>query len=158
MTFSFGPVRYLFIASSEKCFLNISLSIQMIYFSLSAYFYIVLVSICLFLLKYFPKTAVLSLILTSFGVFSYRSITDRKLSAGLQEDLVSYTSRRLLEIEQHQQRKAIPKPLRKVEDNPEKREVAGDERWKGGETEGYTPETYQFRSVKYVLITGSALS
>lgn len=95
------------------------------------------------------KRAVCVMAVLLFMTFSFGpvSITDRKLSAGLQEDLVSYTSRRLLEIEPHQQRQAVPKPLRKAEDKPEKREVAGDERWKGGEAEGYTPETYQFRNV-----------
>uniref|UniRef100_A0A3B3TU14 Activating transcription factor 6 beta n=1 Tax=Poecilia latipinna TaxID=48699 RepID=A0A3B3TU14_9TELE len=88
--------------------------------------------------------AVLLFITFSFGPVS---ITDRKLSAGLQEDLVSYTGRRLLEMEQQQERQADPQPLQKVEDKPEKPESGGDERWKGGEAERYAPESYQFRNL-----------
>lgn len=58
---------------------------------------------------------------------------------------MSYTGRRLLEIEQQQDRQADPQPLQKIEDKPEKPESGGDERWKGGEAERYAPESYQFR-------------
>ena len=63
------------------------------------------------------------------------SITDRKLS-GLQDSVVSYTGRRLLEIEQQQQQRAdaAPPPSR-VEDRTETEEDAGEE----------AAETYQFR-------------
>ncbi|MEQ2212567.1 hypothetical protein XENOCAPTIV_001516 [Xenoophorus captivus] len=89
--------------------------------------------------------AVLLFMTFSFGPVRY-PITDRKLSAGLQEDLVSYTGRRLLEMEQQQQqRQAVPQPLRKVEDKAEKKEARGDEQWKRGEAEGYAPESFQFR-------------
>lgn len=69
------------------------------------------------------------------------SITDRKLATGLHEDVVSFTGRRLLEIEQRQQ--AAP-PTNKVEDKTETEEDGGDERWKRAE-EKYAAESYQFR-------------
>jgi len=80
-------------------------------------------------------------VLTHFALHLY-SITDRKLSTGLQEDVVSYTGRRLLEMEQQE---AAAQPLGKVEDKTETEEDGGDERWKRGETEKYSPESYQFR-------------
>ncbi|XP_027892537.1 cyclic AMP-dependent transcription factor ATF-6 beta isoform X2 [Xiphophorus couchianus] len=95
------------------------------------------------------KRAVCVMAVLLFMTFSFGpvSITDRKLSASLQEDLVSYTGRRLLEIEQQQDRQADPQPLQKIEDKPEKPESGGDERWKGGEAERYAPESYQFRNL-----------
>lgn len=70
------------------------------------------------------------------------SITDRKLS-GLQDSVVSYTGRRLLEIEQQQQQQqqrreaeAAP-PASRVEDRTETEEEGGDD----------APESYPFRSV-----------
>lgn len=72
----------------------------------------------------------------------HHSITDRKLATGLHEDVVSFTGRRLLEIEQHQQ---APPPLtNKVEDKTETEEDGGDERWKRAEAK-YAAEPYQFR-------------
>ncbi|XP_005804780.1 cyclic AMP-dependent transcription factor ATF-6 beta isoform X2 [Xiphophorus maculatus] len=95
------------------------------------------------------KRAVCVMAVLLFMTFSFGpvSITDRKLSASLQEDLVSYTGRRLLEIEQQPDRQADPQPLQKIEDKPEKPESGGDERWKGGEAERYAPESYQFRNL-----------
>lgn len=56
--------------------------------------------------------------------------------------MVSFTGRRLLEIEQHQQ---APPPLtNKVEDKTETEEDGGDERWKRAEAK-YAAEPYQFR-------------
>lgn len=72
----------------------------------------------------------------------HHSITDRKLATGLQEDVVSFTGRRLLEIEQRQQ-EAAPS-TNKVEDKTETEEDVGDERWKRAE-EKYAAESYQFR-------------
>lgn len=74
-------------------------------------------------------------------MFGCCSITDRKLSEALQEDEMSYTGRRLLEIEQ--QLKAAPQPHVRVEDKAEAEEDGGDERWRRGQVEGY--ESDQFR-------------
>lgn len=74
-------------------------------------------------------------------MFGCCSITDRKLSEALQEDEMSYTGRRLLEIEQ--QLKAAPQPHVRVEDKGEAEEDGGDERWRRGQVEGY--ESDQFR-------------
>lgn len=72
-----------------------------------------------------------------------RSITDRKLS-DLQEGVVSYTGRRLLEMEQQhqqQQQEAAAPPPSRVEDRTETEEEGGDE----------APESYQFRWVHQVF-------
>lgn len=69
------------------------------------------------------------------------SITDRKLSTGLQEDVVSYTGRHLLEIEQQQ---AAAQATSRAEDKVDAEEDAGDERWKR-ESERYAAESDQFR-------------
>lgn len=60
------------------------------------------------------------------------SIRDRKLT-GLQEGMVSYTGRHLLEIEEQQEEMVAAAPHR--EDRTETEEEAGDD----------APESYQFR-------------
>lgn len=64
------------------------------------------------------------------------SITDRRMS-DLQEGVVSYTGRRLLEIEQQQlqQQEAAAPPPSRVEDRTEMEEEGGEE----------APDSYQFR-------------
>ncbi|XP_042071447.1 cyclic AMP-dependent transcription factor ATF-6 beta [Haplochromis burtoni] len=96
------------------------------------------------------KRAVCVMVVLLFMTFSFGpvSITDRKLATGLHEDVVSFTGRRLLEIEQHQQ---APPPLtNKVEDKMETEEDGGDERWKRAEAK-YAAEPYQFRNLSDVF-------
>lgn len=65
------------------------------------------------------------------------SITDRRMS-DLQDGVVSYTGRRLLEIEQQQpqqQQEAVAPPPSRVEDRTETEEEGGEE----------APDSYQFR-------------
>ncbi|XP_030596661.1 cyclic AMP-dependent transcription factor ATF-6 beta [Archocentrus centrarchus] len=96
------------------------------------------------------KRAVCVMVILLFMTFSFGpvSITDRKLSTGLQEDTMSYIGRRLLEIEQQQQQ-AAPSTS-KVVDKTETEEDGGDEQWKRAE-ERDAPESYQFRNLSDVF-------
>ncbi|KAM4631400.1 cyclic AMP-dependent transcription factor ATF-6 beta isoform 1-T1 [Polymixia lowei] len=89
--------------------------------------------------------AVLLFMTFSFGPVS---ITDRKLPTGLQEGVVSYTGRRILEIQPHQQ---APQPLSREEDRTDADEDGGEYRWKRTETEREAAESYQFRNLSDVF-------
>lgn len=65
------------------------------------------------------------------------SITDRRMS-DLQEGVVSYTGRRLLEIEQQQLQDTAAPPPSRAEDRTEAEEEGGEE----------APDSYQFRCVQ----------
>uniref|UniRef100_A0A8C6M9L9 Activating transcription factor 6 beta n=1 Tax=Nothobranchius furzeri TaxID=105023 RepID=A0A8C6M9L9_NOTFU len=90
------------------------------------------------------KRAVCVMAVLLFMTFSFGpvSITDRKLSVGLQEDVVPFSGRRLLEVKQQQ---VLDEPLSKAEDKTE--EDGGDERWKREDVERYSPESLQFRNL-----------
>uniref|UniRef100_A0A1A8QM55 Activating transcription factor 6 beta n=1 Tax=Nothobranchius pienaari TaxID=704102 RepID=A0A1A8QM55_9TELE len=90
------------------------------------------------------KRAVCVMAVLLFMTFSFGpvSITDRKLSVGLQEDVVPFSGRRLLEVKQQQ---VVDEPLGKAEDKTE--EDGGDEQWKREDVERYSPESLQFRNL-----------
>ncbi|XP_029918931.1 cyclic AMP-dependent transcription factor ATF-6 beta isoform X2 [Myripristis murdjan] len=94
------------------------------------------------------KRAVCVMAVLLFMTFSFGpvSITDRKLHDGV----VSYTGRRLLEIEQQQQQHRPPPPPSREEDKTETEEDAGEDRWKR-DVERDATEAYHFRNLSDVF-------
>ncbi|XP_041664733.1 cyclic AMP-dependent transcription factor ATF-6 beta [Cheilinus undulatus] len=90
------------------------------------------------------KRAVCVMAILLFMTFSFGpvSITDRKLT-GLQDDVVSFTGRRLQQIkeQQQQQQEAAAPPLSRAEERTEMEEEAGEE----------AAETFQFRNLSDVF-------
>ncbi|KAL0962342.1 hypothetical protein UPYG_G00338850 [Umbra pygmaea] len=91
------------------------------------------------------KRAVCVMAVLLFVTFSFGpvSIIDRKMETGLQEEVVPQTRRHLLEFEAAQE-------LNRVEDRTDPEEE-GEERWKSGEVERDSADSYQFRNLSDVF-------
>uniref|UniRef100_A0A3B3SQB0 Activating transcription factor 6 beta n=1 Tax=Paramormyrops kingsleyae TaxID=1676925 RepID=A0A3B3SQB0_9TELE len=98
------------------------------------------------------KRAVCVMVVLLFITFSFRpvSITDRKLESGLQEEAAPLTGRHLLEIgpaeESARMRESERTPVERIESEEE-----GEERWRRGEMERESADSYQLRNLSGVF-------
>ncbi|KAG9345255.1 hypothetical protein JZ751_009801 [Albula glossodonta] len=82
--------------------------------------------------------------------FAPVSIIDRKFDSGLQEQVIPHTGRHLLEFEEIE---GLNRTLGSNRLGKEKMEIqeASEEKWKGGEAERESTESYQYRNLSDVL-------
>lgn len=98
------------------------------------------------------KRAVCVMVVLLFITFSFApvSITDKKQYSALEEAAESHVGRHLMEYVETQEMGRAGME-RVVEDRLDSEEDTGEERWRRGETERESPESFQFRNVSGVF-------